>query len=127
MAEERNAAVTFFGKPLTLLGDPIKVGDKAPAFEVVTKDLSPVTLSDFKNKVCLISVVPSLDTPVCDVQTRRFNEKAAGLPSNVEVITVSVDLPFAQARFCGSANIDRVKVLSDYKDLSFGKAYGVLI
>jgi thiol peroxidase len=127
VVEERHAAVTFFGTPLTLIGSSLKVGDKAPAFEVLTKDLFQVTLDDFKNKVCLISVVPSLDTPVCDAQTRRFNELAAGLPPNVEVITISVDLPFAQHRFCGSANIDRVKVLSDYRDLSFGRAYGVLV
>ena len=127
MAQERPNAVTFKGNPLTLIGPEIKAGDKAPNFQVIARDLSPVTLDSSKGKVRLISVVPSLDTPVCDQQTRRFNEEAAKLPANVEVLTVSVDLPFAQARFCGAANIDRVKILSDHRELSFGQAYGVLI
>jgi thiol peroxidase len=127
MAQEKTNAVTFKGNPLTLIGPDIKVGDKAPNFQVIAKDLSPVTLDSSKGKVRLISVVPSLDTPVCDQQTRRFNEEAAKLPTNVEVLTVSADLPFAQARFCGAANIDRVKTLSDHRELSFGQAYGVLI
>ena len=127
MAQEKPNAVTFKGNPLTLIGPDIKVGDKAPNFQVIAKDLSPVTLDSSKGKVRLISVVPSLDTPVCDQQTRRFNEEAAKLPANVEVLTVSADLPFAQARFCGAANIDRVKTLSDHRELSFGQAYGVLI
>jgi thiol peroxidase len=127
MAQERPNAVTFKGNPLTLIGPEIKAGDKAPNFQVIGRDLSPVTLDSSKGKVRLISVVPSLDTPVCDQQTRRFNEEAAKLPANVEVLTVSVDLPFAQARFCGAANIDRVKTLSDHRELSFGHAYGVLI
>ena len=127
MAQEKPNAVTFKGNPLTLIGPDIKVGNKAPNFQVIAKDLSPVTLDSSKGKVRLISVVPSLDTPVCDQQTRRFNEEAAKLPTNVEVLTVSADLPFAQARFCGAANIDRVKTLSDHRELSFGQAYGVLI
>ena len=127
MAQEKPNAVTFKGNPLTLIGPDIKIGDKAPNFQVIAKDLSPVTLDSSKGKVRLISVVPSLDTPVCDQQTRRFNEEAAKLPTNVEVLTVSADLPFAQARFCGAANIDRVKTLSDHRELSFGQAYGVLI
>jgi len=127
MAQEKPNAVTFKGNPLTLIGPDIKVGDKAPNFQVIAKDLSPVTLDSSKGKIRLISVVPSLDTPVCDQQTRRFNEEAAKLPANVEVLTVSADLPFAQARFCGAANIDRVKTLSDHRELSFGQAYGVLI
>jgi thiol peroxidase len=127
MPQEKPNAVTFKGNPLTLIGPDIKVGDKAPNFQVIAKDLSPVTLDSSKGKVRLISVVPSLDTPVCDQQTRRFNEEAAKLPSTVEVLTVSADLPFAQARFCGAANIDRVKTLSDHRELSFGQAYGVLI
>ena len=127
MPQEKPNAVTFKGNPLTLIGPDIKVGDKAPNFQVIAKDLSPVTLDSSKGKVRLISVVPSLDTPVCDQQTRRFNEEAAKLPSSVEVLTVSADLPFAQARFCGAANIDRVKTLSDHRELSFGQAYGVLI
>lgn len=127
MAQERPNAVTFKGNALTLVGPEIKAGDKAPNFQVIARDLSPVTLDSSKGKVRLISVVPSLDTPVCDQQTRRFNEEAAKLPGNVEVLTVSVDLPFAQARFCGAANIDRVKTLSDHRELSFGQSYGVLI
>ncbi len=127
MAQERAGAVTFKGNPLTLIGPEIKAGDKAPNFQLLAKDLSAVTLNDSKGKVRLISVVPSLDTPVCDQQTRRFNEEAAKLPANVEVLTVSADLPFAQARFCGAANINRVKTLSDHKEVSFGQAYGVLI
>ena len=127
MAQERPNAVTFKGNPLTLIGQEIKAGDKAPNFQVIARDLSPVTLDSSKGKVRLISVVPSLDTPVCDQQTRRFNDEAEKLPANVEVLTVSVDLPFAQARFCGAANIDRVKILSDHRELSFGQAYGVLI
>ena len=127
MAQEKPNAVTFKGNPLTLIGPDIKIGDKAPNFQVIARDLSPVTLDSSKGKVRLISVVPSLDTPVCDQQTRRFNEEAAKLPTNVEVLTVSADLPFAQARFCGAANIDRVKTLSDHRELSFGQAYGVLI
>ena len=127
MPQEKPNAVTFKGNPLTLIGPDIKVGDTAPNFQVIAKDLSPVTLDSSKGKVRLISVVPSLDTPICDQQTRRFNEEAAKLPSNVEVLTVSADLPFAQARFCGAANIDRVKTLSDHRELSFGQAYGVLI
>ena len=127
MPQEKPNAVTFKGNPLTLIGPDIKIGDKAPNFQVIAKDLSPVTLDSSKGKIRLISVVPSLDTPVCDQQTRRFNEEAAKLPANVEVLTVSADLPFAQARFCGAANIDRVKTLSDHRELSFGQAYGVLI
>ncbi|MGH7847298.1 MAG: thiol peroxidase [Candidatus Binatia bacterium] len=127
MAQERPNAVTFKGNPLTLIGPEIKAGDKAPNFQVIARDLSPVTLDSSQGKIRLISIVPSLDTPVCDQQTRRFNEEAAKLPANVEVLTVSVDLPFAQTRFCGAANIDRVKTLSDHRELSFGQAYGVLI
>ncbi|MBX6396324.1 MAG: thiol peroxidase, partial [Alicyclobacillaceae bacterium] len=112
--------------PVTLLGNPVKVGDPAPNFTVLANDLSPVTLEDFKDTVRIISVVPSLDTPVCDQQTRRFNEEAAKLPG-VTVLTISVDLPFAQKRWCGAAGIDKVKTLSDHRDLSFGMAYGVVM
>jgi len=127
MANERKGVITFKGNPLTLLGQEIKVGDQAPDFTVSSGDLKPVTLGSFKGKTKLISVVPSLDTPVCDQQTRRFNEEAGKLPSDVVVLTVSVDLPFAQGRFCSTAGIDKVQVLSDYKDHSFGLAYGTLI
>ena len=124
--QERQGVVKFKGNPLTLLGPEIKVGSKAPDFQVLAQDLSPLTLVSAKGKTLLISVVPSLDTPVCDAQTRRFNQEAATLP-NVDILTVSMDLPFAQKRWCGAAGIDRVNVVSDHKEAAFGKAYGVLI
>lgn len=127
MSQERSGAVTFKGNPLTLIGAEIKVGSQAPNFQVLAGDLSPVTLDTFKGKTKLISVVPSLDTPVCDQQTRRFNEEAAKMPGDIAVVTVSMDLPFAQGRFCSTAGIDKVKVVSDHKEASFGVAYGVLI
>ncbi|MFP3392661.1 thiol peroxidase [Brevibacillus sp. SIMBA_040] len=120
------AHVRFKGNPVTLVGQEVKVGQQAPSFTVLDHDLSSVTLEDSKGTVRIISVVPSVDTPVCDQQTRRFNEEAANL-KDVTVLTISVDLPFAQKRWCGSAGIDQVQTLSDYRDLSFGKAYGVLI
>lgn len=124
--KERKGIVTLKGNPVTLVGPELKVGDKAPNFEVVAGDLSPVTLEAFKGKKVLFSVVPSLDTPVCDSQTRRFNEEAAQLPG-VEIVTISADLPFAQKRWCGAASVDRIKALSDHRYTSFGKSYGVLI
>ncbi|MEC1720487.1 thiol peroxidase [Schinkia azotoformans] len=120
------ANVTFKGNQITLLGNEVKVGEKAPNFTVLANDLSEVTLDNTKGNVRLISVVPSLDTGVCDAQTRRFNEEAASLP-NVKILTVSVDLPFAQKRWCGAAGIENVQTLSDHRDLSFGEAYGVAI
>lgn len=126
MAQERKGAVTFQGNPLTLVGPEIRVGDKAPGFTVLSTSLSPVHLSDSAGKVRILSSVPSLDTPVCDMETRRFNEEAARIPG-VEILTLSTDLPFAQARWCAAAGIDKVKTLSDHKDLSFGIAYGVVI
>ncbi|MEK5441524.1 MULTISPECIES: thiol peroxidase [unclassified Fredinandcohnia] len=120
------ANITFKNNPVTLLGNEVKVGDKAPDFTVLANDLSPVSLADSKGSVRLISVVPSLDTGVCDAQTRRFNEEAAGL-NNVKILTVSVDLPFAQKRWCGANGIENVQTLSDHRDLSFGEAYGVAI
>ncbi|MBI5419037.1 MAG: thiol peroxidase [Deltaproteobacteria bacterium] len=125
--QERTGIVTSRGNPVTLLGPEIRVGDKAPDFRVVDNGMAPVTLADFKEKIKIISTVPSLDTPVCDRETRRFNEEAARLPGSVVVLTVSLDLPFAQKRWCGAAGVDRVKVLSDYQDRSFAAAYGVLI
>ncbi|KOO46828.1 thiol peroxidase [Priestia koreensis] len=119
-------AVTFKGNPVTLLGNQVKVGDTAPNFTVLANDLSEVTLDDTKGSVRLISVVPSIDTGVCDAQTRRFNEEAAKL-DNVKVLTVSVDLPFAQKRWCGANGIENVQTVSDHRDLSFGEAYGVAI
>jgi thiol peroxidase len=126
MTVERHGIVTFKDQPVTLLGPEIKVGDKAPNFTVLANNLTPVTLDDSKGSVRIISVVPSLDTGVCDAQTRRFNEEAAKL-EGVKILTISVDLPFAQARWCGAAGIDKVQTLSDHRDLSFGLAYGVVI
>jgi len=112
---------------MTLLGPNLNVGDRAPEFSVVDNGLAPVTLASYAGKIKVISAVPSLDTPVCDTETRRFNQEAAGLPGSVVVLTVSLDLPFAQKRWCGAAGIDRVATLSDYRERSFGLAYGVLI
>lgn len=125
--QERDAAVLFKGNPATLLGPEIKVGDAAPDFKVVDNGLQPVTLATDAGKVRLITVVPSLDTPVCDTMTRQFNQQAAELPESVAVYTISVDLPFAQKRWCGNAGIDKVQTLSDYQDRSFGLGYGLLL
>ena len=125
--QERKGIVTLKGNPVTLLGPEIKVGEKAPDFRVVDNGLAPVTLGDFKGKIKIVSAVPSLDTPICDMETRKFNQEAANLPGNVVVLTISVDLPFAQKRWCAAAGVDKVKTLSDYQDRSFGEAYGVLI
>jgi len=124
---ERKGIVTLAGNPLTLAGNELKVGDKAPAFTVLDKDLSEVKLSDFSGKVKIISVTPSLDTPVCDLQARKFNAEAVALGDMVAVINISMDLPFAIARFCTSAGIKNIRTLSDHRDTSFGHAYGVLI
>lgn len=118
--------ITFHDNTVTILGNEVKVGDTAPDFKVLANDLSEVTLADSNGSVRLISVVPSLDTGVCDAQTRRFNEEAANL-GNVKILTISVDLPFAQKRWCGAQGIDQVQTLSDHRDLSFGHAYGVVI
>jgi thiol peroxidase len=127
MAQERTGVATLKGNAITLVGPEVKVGDKAPDFKVNKNLMETASLADYAGKVKLISVVPSLDTGVCDAQTRRFNEEAAKLGDNVVVLTISVDLPFAQSRWCGAAGIDKVITLSDYKDHSFGQAYGVLI
>ncbi len=117
---------TLKGSPMTLAGPQLKPGDKAPDFTLVDNNLKPVTLKDTGNSVRIISVVPSLDTPVCDAQTKRFNEEAARLPG-VDIVTVSMDLPFAQKRWCGAFGVDKIKMLSDHKDGSFGASYGTLI
>ena len=119
--------VTFKGNPVTLVGPELKVGDAAPNFSVVDNGMGGVTLASYEGKVKIISAVPSLDTPVCDTETRRFNQEAAGLPGDVALLTISADLPFAQKRWCGAAGIDKVVTLSDYRDRSFALAYGVLI
>lgn len=124
---ERANAVTFKGNPLTLVGPELKPGDTAPDAVLVTQDLQTVRLKDYFGKVLLISVVPSLDTGLCAAQTRRFNEEASQLPNSVRVLTVSMDLPFAQKRFCGEASIDKIEVLSDHREASFGQAYGTLV
>jgi thioredoxin-dependent peroxiredoxin len=123
---ERAGATTLRGNPLTLIGPELKAGDPAPDFALVDNSLKPVTLKDTGNHVRIISVVPSLDTPVCDAQTKKFNEAAAELPG-VDILTVSMDLPFAQKRWCGAFGVDKVKMLSDHKDASFGASYGTLI
>jgi thiol peroxidase len=127
MTEERKNIVTFKGNPATLLGPDIKVGDSAPDFHVVDNALQPVTLASNLGKVQIITVVPSLDTPVCDTMTRKFNEKAAQLPESVVVLTVSLDLPFAQKRWCGNAGIEKIQTVSDYQERSFGLNYGLLL
>ncbi|MCQ2011580.1 MAG: thiol peroxidase [Sporolactobacillus sp.] len=127
MSEERTGVATVGGNPITLIGPELKAGDKAPEFTVNKDLMEEASLSDYGDKIKLISVVPSLDTKVCDAQTRRFNEAAAELGDQVAVLTISVDLPFAQSRFCTVAGIENLDTLSDYKLHSFGKSYGVLI
>lgn len=125
--KSRTGLVTFGGAPLTLLGGVLRVGEPAPDFTALGNDLSPVAFSSFRGKICLIASVPSLDTPVCDTEARRFNRDAAALSDDVEILVVSMDLPFAQKRWCGAAGVSRVRTLSDHRDASFGTAFGVLI
>jgi len=125
--EERTGIVTMKGNPITLVGNEAKVGEPAPDFEVVANDLSPVKFSSYRGKVCIVSAVPSLDTPVCDMETRRFNKEAESLGSDIAILTISTDLPFAQKRWCGAAGADKVVTLSDHRNTAFGAAYGVLI
>lgn len=114
-------------KYVTLLGTQVEIGEKAPNFKVVDKNFLPVQLSDFNDQTLLISVVPSLDTGVCSIQTKRFNEEAAKLPSNISLLTISNDLPFAQKRFCKVEGVDQIKVLSDSVWRNFGENYGLII
>lgn len=125
--QERNGIITFKGNPMTLIGPELKIGDTAPDFRAVDTTLAPRGINDYPGSIKIISAVPSLDTPVCDAETRRFNTEAANLPANVVILTVSLDLPFAQKRWCGAAGIDKVITLSDYQDRSFAAAYGVMI
>jgi thiol peroxidase len=125
--EERKGAVTLKGNPFTLVGREIKAGDKAPDVELLDNDLKPVRVSSFKGKVVVVSAVPSLDTPTCDMETRRFNTEAAKLGEDIVILTVSTDLPFAQKRWCGAAGVDKVKTVSDHREAAFGQSYGVLI
>jgi thiol peroxidase len=124
---ERKGVVTIKGNPLTLIGVELKPGDKSPDFTVIDRELKEFGLKDFAGKIKIISVTPSLDTPVCDMQARRFNQEASQLRDDIVVLNISMDLPFAIARFCTAAGIDKVKVLSDHRDASFGTAYGVLV
>jgi thiol peroxidase len=123
---ERPAATTMRGKPLTLVGPELKTGDKAPTFEAVNDGLQPIDLEKTGHGVRIFSVIPSLDTPVCDAQTKRFNEEASKLPG-VEIYTISMDLPFAQKRWCGAFGVDKIKMISDHRAGSFGEKYGTLI
>jgi thioredoxin-dependent peroxiredoxin len=125
--EEHKGVITMKGNPLTLLGPTLRVGDRPPDVKLLDNGLAPVALSSFDKKVRIVASVPSLDTPTCDMETRRFNEEAGRLGDEVVVITVSMDLPFAQKRWCGAAGIDRVVTLSDHRDAAFGQTYGVLI
>lgn len=124
---ENKGAVTFKGQPLTLVGKPVEVGKKAPDFEAVDNDLKPAKLSDFAGKTVAICSVPSLDTPVCATMTRKFNERAAKTSDDIVVLTVSMDLPFAQKRWCGAEGISRVITVSDHKKAEFGQNYGMLV
>lgn len=124
---ERKGIVSLHGNPLTLVGPSLRVGDRAPDFTALDNDLHPVSLSDFRGRNVVLSVVPSLDTPTCDLQTRRFNAEAERLGPDTPVLTISMDLPFAQKRWCGAAGARNVRTLSDHRDASFGSAYGLLI
>jgi len=119
--------VTMKGNPVTLIGTDVQVGQSAPDCTLKANDLSDFQLSSLKGKKVILSVVPSLDTAVCDLQTKRFNKEAANLGSDVAVITISMDLPFAQARWCGDTGSDQIQTLSDYREAAFGEAYGVLV
>jgi thioredoxin-dependent peroxiredoxin len=125
--EERKGSITMKGNPLTLVGGELRLGDSAPDFEILGNDLTPVKLSAFSGKVRIISTVPSLDTPVCDIETRRFNEEAGKMGPDIVILTISMDLPFAQKRWCGASGVEKVVTLSDHYDASFGRSYGVLI
>ena len=125
--EERMGLVTMKGKPLTTVGSDVKIGQRAPDFVAIDNNLAAVKFSSYHGKICIISSVISLDTPVCDIQTRKFNEEASRLGSGVVILTLSMDLPFAQKRWCGAAGVDRIQTLSDHRDASFGTSYGVLI
>ncbi len=124
---QATASVTLKGNPVTLTGNDVAIGQSAPDCTLVANDLSEFKLSSLKGKKVIIATVPSLDTGVCDTETKRFNKEATALGSDVVVLTISMDLPFAQKRWCGAAGVDRVKTLSDHREAAFGKAYGVLI
>ena len=119
-----NTKVTFGGNPVTLIGNEVKVGSKAPSFSVLNDGLKPVTLDDFKGKVKLLSIFPSIDTGVCSMQTQKFNKEAAQFGDKVDFLAISADLPFALKRFCGAEGIDNLIPLSDHKEMDFGQKYG---
>ena len=127
MLNERSGIVTFKGNPLTLEGSEVNIGDAAPDFTAVNNGLEPVKLSDFKGRVVLLSVAPSLDTAVCDLQAKRFNKMVAEVSEDVVILNISLDLPFANARWCGATDSEKIVTLSDYKEREFGLSYGVLI
>jgi thiol peroxidase len=124
---EQASAVTLHGNPMTLVGDPVQVGGTAPEATLVDNEMKPVSLSSYRGKVVILATVPSLDTPVCDMETRRFNSEAAKLGDDVVILTVSMDLPFAQKRWCGAAGVDQVITLSDHREAALGRAHGLLI
>ncbi len=124
---ERTGIITIHGNPLTLVGAEVRVGQPAPECELLDNDLNPVKLANWRGKVLILTSVPSLDTPVCDIETRRFNDEAASFGPDVQIVVVSMDLPFAQKRWCGAAGVDKVKTLSDHREAAFGQAFGVLI
>ena len=124
---ERKGITTMKGNPMTLVGPELKAGDKAPDFTVLDQAMAPKSLKDFEGKFKVISVTPSLDTPVCDLQIHWFNEDAANQPADVAVLNISMDLPFAIKRFCATGGIDRAEALSDHRDASFGTNWGVLM
>ncbi len=120
----------FKGSPITVEGPELKIGDKAPDFKLQLRGEAGITdasLADFSNKTMILSVVPSLDTGVCAIQTKKFNEKASALPDSIAILTISTDLPFAQGRFCGAEGVDKIQFASDHRDVNFGKSYGLLI
>lgn len=125
--KERTGIVTIVGNPVTLVGDEVKVGDMAPDAVLIDNDLKPVKISSFRGKIYIISVVHSLDTGICNLQTKRFNKEAEKFGNDVVILTISMDLPFAQKRWCGAEGVTNVKTLSDHRDASFGTSYGVLI
>ncbi|WP_031387742.1 thiol peroxidase [Desulfonatronum thiodismutans] len=125
--KERFGLITLKGQPITLTGNTVQEGDAAPDFQVVDNDLKPFSFSSLKDKVTIITSVPSLDTPVCDLEARRFNQEAAKLGDDVQILVISMDLPFAQKRWCAAAGVNNVLTLSDHKDASFGTEYGMLI
>ena len=124
---ERIGMVTMKGNPITLVGDEVNVGQKAPDFVAIDHNLVPVKFSSYRGKICILASVPSLDTSVCATETKKFNEEASRLSPDIVILTISMDLPFAQKRWCGAEGITRVQTLSDHRDASFGMSYGVLI